>query len=54
MSATPQIRTALLGNLKELHLPAMREAFATAADQARRRRMNGLLWMRGISRETSW
>jgi hypothetical protein len=34
MSAAPQIRTALLENLKELHLPAMRECFEQAAQQA--------------------
>ena len=27
MSEAPQIRTALTENLKELHLPAMRECF---------------------------
>src|ERR1035441_8845040 len=30
----PQIRTALMENLKELHLPAMRECFEQAAHQA--------------------
>src|ERR1035438_9098170 len=34
MSATPQIRTALMENLKDLHLPAMRECFEQAAQQA--------------------
>jgi hypothetical protein len=34
MSAAPQIRTALLDNLKELHLPAMRECFEQTAQQA--------------------
>ena len=34
MSAAPQIRTALMENLKELHLPAMRECFEQAAQQA--------------------
>src|ERR1039457_2100531 len=34
MSATPQIRTALLENLKELHLPTMRACFEEAAQQA--------------------
>ena len=34
MSAAPQIRTALLGNLKELHLPAMRACFEQAAQRA--------------------
>jgi len=34
MSAAPQIRTALMENLKELHLPAMRECFEQAAHQA--------------------
>ena len=34
MSAAPQIRTALTENLKELHLPAMRECFEQAAQQA--------------------
>ena len=34
MSAAPQIRTALLENLKELHLPAMRECFEQTAQQA--------------------
>src|ERR1017187_1247143 len=34
MSAAPQIRTALMANLKELHLPAMRECFEQAAQQA--------------------
>jgi hypothetical protein len=28
MSTAPQIRTALLENLRELHLPAMRDCFA--------------------------
>src|ERR1035441_2003487 len=31
MSAAPQIRTALMENLKDLHLPAMRECFEQAA-----------------------
>jgi len=30
MSAAPQIRTALMENLKALHLPAMRECFEQA------------------------
>jgi DNA replication protein DnaC len=34
MSATPQIRTSLLENLKELHLPAMRACFEEAAQHA--------------------
>ena len=34
MSAAPQVRTALMENLKELHLPAMRECFEPAAQQA--------------------
>src|ERR1035441_1298849 len=34
MSAAPQIRTALTENLKALHLPAMRECFEQAAQQA--------------------
>ena len=34
MSAAPQIRTALMENLKTLHLPAMRECFEQAAQQA--------------------
>jgi hypothetical protein len=34
MSAAPQIRTALMENLKGLHLPAMRECFEQAAQQA--------------------
>jgi len=34
MSAAAQIRTALMENLKELHLPAMRECFEQAAQQA--------------------
>src|ERR1039458_3640291 len=34
MSGTPQIRTALMENLKDLHLPAMRECFEQAAQQA--------------------
>jgi DNA replication protein DnaC len=34
MSAAPQIRTALLENLKELHLPTMRGCFEEAAQQA--------------------
>jgi hypothetical protein len=34
MSAAPQVRTALTENLKELHLPAMRECFESAAQQA--------------------
>jgi len=34
MSAAPQIRTALMENLKALHLPAMRECFEQAAQQA--------------------
>jgi DNA replication protein DnaC len=34
MSAAPQIRSALMENLKELHLPAMRECFEPAAQQA--------------------
>jgi hypothetical protein len=34
MSAAPQIRTALLENLKELHLPAMRDCFEQTAQRA--------------------
>src|ERR1035438_3441440 len=34
MSGAPQIRTALMENLKDLHLPAMRECFEQAAQQA--------------------
>src|SRR5258708_25927839 len=34
MSAIPQIRTALLENLKILHLPAMRDCFEQAAQHA--------------------
>lgn len=34
MSATTQIRTALLDNLKELHLPTMRVCFEEAAQRA--------------------
>lgn len=34
MSATPQIRTALLENLTELHLPTMRACFEEAAQCA--------------------
>jgi DNA replication protein DnaC len=34
MSAAPQIRTALLENLKALHLPTMRACFEEAAQQA--------------------
>jgi DNA replication protein DnaC len=34
MSEAPQIRTALTENLKELHLPTMRECFEQAAQQA--------------------
>jgi DNA replication protein DnaC len=34
MSAAPQVRTALLENLKELHLPAMRACFEQAAQRA--------------------
>jgi DNA replication protein DnaC len=34
MSAAPQVRTALTENLKALHLPAMRECFEQAAQQA--------------------
>src|SRR5664280_2971690 len=34
MSAAPQIRTALLENLKELHLPAMRACFEQTAQRA--------------------
>lgn len=34
MSEAPQIRTALTENLKELHLPAMRECFEQTAHQA--------------------
>ena len=34
MSAAPQIRTALLENLKELHLPTMRACFEQAAQRA--------------------
>jgi DNA replication protein DnaC len=34
MSAALQIRTALMENLKALHLPAMRECFEQAAQQA--------------------
>jgi hypothetical protein len=34
MSAAPQIRRALMENLKGLHLPAMRECFEQAAQQA--------------------
>jgi DNA replication protein DnaC len=34
MNAAPQIRTALMENLKGLHLPAMRDCFEQAAQQA--------------------
>ena len=34
MSAAPQIRTALLENLKELQLPAMRDCFEQTAQRA--------------------
>jgi DNA replication protein DnaC len=34
MSAAPQVREALLENLKELHLPAMRASFEEAAQRA--------------------
>ncbi len=34
MSAAPQIRTALMENQKELHLPEMRECVERAAHQA--------------------
>ena len=34
MSAAPQIRTALMENLKDLHLPTMRACFEEAAQQA--------------------
>jgi DNA replication protein DnaC len=34
MSAVPQIRTELMQNLRELHMPAMRECFEQAAQQA--------------------
>jgi DNA replication protein DnaC len=34
MSAAPQIRTELMQNLRELHMPAMRECFEQAAQQA--------------------
>ena len=34
MSAAPQTRTALLENLKELHLPAMRACFEQSAQRA--------------------
>jgi DNA replication protein DnaC len=34
MSAAPQIRTELMQNLRELHLPAMRECFEQAAQEA--------------------
>jgi len=33
MSAAPQVRTGLMENLKELHMPAMRECFEQAAQQ---------------------
>jgi hypothetical protein len=34
MNAAPQIRTALMENLKELHLPAMGECFEQTAQLA--------------------
>jgi DNA replication protein DnaC len=36
MSAAPQIRSALMENLKDLHLPPMRECFEQAAQRAER------------------
>jgi len=38
MSAAPQIRTALLENLKELHLPAMR-AVSSRPRNGRRKKL---------------
>ncbi len=37
MSAAPQIRTELMQNLRELHLPAMRECFEQAAQESERK-----------------
>ena len=37
MSAAPQIRTALMENLKELHLPAMRDCFEAGRATGRER-----------------
>jgi hypothetical protein len=41
MSAIPQIRTALLENLKTLHLPTMRECFEQAAQHAEKESLQG-------------
>ena len=50
MSAAPQIRTALMENLKELHLPAMRECFEQAAQQAEKETLSYEQYLLELSR----
>jgi DNA replication protein DnaC len=49
MSAAPQIRTALTENLKALHLPAMRECFEQAAQQAEKETLSYEQYLLGLS-----
>lgn len=49
MSATPQIRTALLENLKELHLPTMRACFEESAQQADKETLSYEQYLLGLS-----
>ena len=48
MSAAPQVRTALMENLKELHLPAMRECFEPAAQQAEKETLSYEQYLRRV------
>ena len=49
MSAAPQIRTALTENLKALHLPAMRDCFEQAAQQAEKETLSYEQYLLGLS-----
>ena len=49
MSATPQIRTALLENLKELHLPTMRACFEQSAQRAEKETLSYEQYLRELS-----
>jgi DNA replication protein DnaC len=48
MSATPQIRTALLAKLTELHLPAMRACFEQSAQRAEKETLSYEQYLLGL------
>jgi len=54
MSAAPQIRTELLENLKELHLPAMRECFEETAQQAEKETLSYEQYVKGGVKLYQW